>query len=174
MLSIVHADSYVRKKLPSVDYPGTPRLQKHSTIALHPTNYYPIWTVYWKMLCWGNSQAGFAPARTRIRTGLWVLVLMRGDIEGQVCHSCGNTGLLSASEQEWWVHQFCMPLPTIQSLGAHQQQTSNICSWCPPHFLPKPGRPKRNSPGFWKAPYFCRQHLGLLQNEPSHSKNRWP
>lgn len=41
MLSIVRADSYVRKKLPSVGYPGAPRLQKHSAITLHPTTLPP-------------------------------------------------------------------------------------------------------------------------------------
>lgn len=54
----------------------------------------------WKMLCPGDSQAGSAPAGTRNRAGLWGLVLWRCDIEGQVCHTCGNFGLLSPSERE--------------------------------------------------------------------------
>lgn len=63
------------------------------------------------------------------------------------------------------MHQFCMPYhPVLRSPTS--SEPPNPAAGVPSHFPPKPGRSKRSSTGFWKAPCFSRQHLGLLQNNP--------
>lgn len=49
---------------------------------------------------------------------------------------------------------------------SHQQRTSKPCNWCPLTLPTKTRQVKKKQHGFWKAPCFCRQYLGLLQNNP--------
>lgn len=90
------------------------------------------------------------------------------DIEGQVSHVCGTSGLLSSSKLEWCIKS-AGPYPPSSPQECCQQLTSNPAVCFLPHLPPKPTGSKRNSMGILGREPLCfhRQHLGLLRAPPA-------